>query len=166
MKRFKPLLHRHEKRPDSHWTTVKSGWGGLIGIGAVAGMAILTGLPLLMAPFGATAVLLFGQPASPLAQPVNVVGGYVVATAVAILVALLMPGAAMSAPVGVGLAIFGMMALRVTHPPAGAVPILAATSPIPPDLLAAAIALGAVGLVALAVIHHRLPPRQIYPHRL
>lgn len=163
MKRLKPLLHRHEKPSACHWTTLKSGWGGVIGIAAVAGLATVTGLPLLMAPFGATAVLLFGQPASPLAQPVNVVGGYVVATAVALALMLMMPGAAMTAPLGVGVAIFAMLALRVTHPPAGAVPILAATSPISPEILMGAIALGSVGLVVLAVLHHRLPPRFPYP---
>ena len=75
------------------------------------------------------------------------------------------PVATWTAPLGVGLAIAAMLVLRVTHPPAGAVPILAATSPIAPDLLAGVVALGATGLVAIAVLHHRMPPRHPYPHR-
>ena len=56
----------------------------MIGIGAVGALAALTHLPLLLAPLGASAVLIFGQPASPLAQPANVFGGYLVATIVGV----------------------------------------------------------------------------------
>ena len=38
------------------------------------------GMPLLMAPFGASCVLLFAVPNSPLSQPANVIGGHAVAT--------------------------------------------------------------------------------------
>ena len=45
--------------------------GAVVAMTLVGGLAAWTGLPMLLAPFGATAVLLFGQAESPLAQPVN-----------------------------------------------------------------------------------------------
>jgi CBS-domain-containing membrane protein len=41
---------------------LKAGVGGLLAIGAVAWLSHVTGNPLLMAPFGATCVLLFSVP--------------------------------------------------------------------------------------------------------
>ncbi len=57
--------------------------GGVIGIALtslVSAMALHGSglLPLLVAPIGASAVLVFAVPASPLAQPWSVVGGNVV----------------------------------------------------------------------------------------
>lgn len=145
---------------------LKSGAGAVLGIGAVGGLATLTGLPLLIAPLGATAVLLFGQPSSPLAQPVNIFGGYLLATIVGVLAALLFPGAWTVAALAVGAAIAGMLALRVTHPPAGAVPLVALASPLQSAWLFETILLSCISLVALAVVHHRLPPRVSYPRPL
>jgi CBS domain-containing membrane protein len=54
---------------------------GILGGLLITGMAtrIMTGsdtsLPVLIAPIGASAVLLFGVPSSPLAQPWSIVGG-------------------------------------------------------------------------------------------
>ena len=39
---------------------------------------------MLLAPFGATAVLLFGQAESPLAQPANIFGGYLLAAGISV----------------------------------------------------------------------------------
>src|SRR5512135_53271 len=54
--------------------------GGLAGIAATAYLTHLTGAILLMAPFGATCVLAFGIPDSPLAQPRNIVGGHLLSS--------------------------------------------------------------------------------------
>ncbi|MEP9352058.1 HPP family protein [Xanthobacter sp. KR7-65] len=138
----------------------------MLGMGLVGAAAAFTSLPLLIAPFGASAVLLFGHPASPLAQPANVIGGYGAAVGVGIVVALLFPGAWWAAALGVGLAILAMLLLRVSHPPAGAVPILMTLSPIGVFELAGIVAAGAVALVAVASLYHRLPPRHHdYPRR-
>ncbi len=156
------LLARHE--PSSHvGLHLKSGVGAIAGIGAVGGLAALTGLSLLIAPLGATAVLLFGQPESPLAQPINVFAGYLLATVIAVTAALFFPGAWLAAAVAVGAAIAVMMALRVTHPPAGAVPLVAFAQPLQSGSLFLTILLGAISLVGLALVHHRIPPRVQYP---
>ena len=48
--------------------------GGFIGIAATGYLSLMAHTPLLMAPFGATCVLAFGVPDSPLAQPCNIIG--------------------------------------------------------------------------------------------
>src|SRR5262245_2386630 len=108
---------------------LKSGLGAIIGIAAIGLLASATGMPLLIAPLGATVVLLFGQPASAFAQPINIFGGYLLATVLGVMAALAFPGVSLIAAVAVGVAIAGMLLLRITHPPAGAVPLIALSAP-------------------------------------
>lgn len=161
---IKHFVHRHE--PKGHWHAhLKSGLGAVIGMTVVGGLAVATGIPLLIAPFGATAVLVFGQPKSPLAQPANVLGGYLVAALVGSLAMALFPGLWWVAAIAVGLSIASMLMLRVTHPPAGAVPLVAYASHLPAATLFLVVALGGLTLIAVAVLLHLLPPRQQYPLR-
>lgn len=155
---------RHEPA-GSTLSHIKSGLGAMAGTGVVGGMAMVTGMPLLLAPLGASAVLLFAQPASPLAQPANVLGGYLIGVAVSVVMSLLLPPAWWLASIAVGLVIALMLIARVTHPPAGAVPLLAAATPMAPGTLAGAVMAGAVCLLGVALVHHRLPPRFDYPKR-
>lgn len=144
---------------------MKSGVGAIVGMGAISGLSMATDMPLLIAPLGATAVLLFGQPASPLSQPVNVFGGYVLAAAIGVGAAQVFPGAWWAAAIAVGVVIAAMLALRVTHPPAGAIPLVASATPFQGNMLFGAVLIGSVSLVALALLHHRIPPRHDYPRR-
>lgn len=162
MRHLKPYIARHEPRGRWHGH-LKSGAGAVIGMSVVGALAAWTHFPLLLAPLGATAVLLFAQPHSPLAQPANVFGGYIVAAALGLAAALLWPGEWPAATICVGVAIAAMLALRVTHPPAGGVPLLAVAGPLAPTTLFGAIVAGAGCLVAVAVLHHWLPPRVSYP---
>ena len=156
---------RHEPtgRFASH---LKSGAGAMLGLGAVGGLSAATDLPMLIAPLGATVVLLFGQPASPLAQPINIFGGYLLATVLGVAAALMFPGLWWVAALAVGISIAGMLMLRVTHPPAGAVPLVALASPVQSLSLFLTILVACVSLMALALLHHRLPPRVQYPRPL
>jgi CBS-domain-containing membrane protein len=163
-------LHRHIRtftarhEPAGAFAShAKSGAGAFIGIGAVGALSAFSGLPLLIAPLGATAVLLFGHPSSPLAQPMNIFGGYLLATVLGAVAALMFPGHWMLAAAAVGASIALMLALRVTHPPAGAVPLVALTAPLESATLFPTILIACVSLVALALVHHRLPPRVQYP---
>ncbi|QWW68078.1 HPP family protein [Rhizobium sp. WYJ-E13] len=161
---IKHFIHRHEPKGAFH-AHLKSGIGAVIGMVSVGTLAITTGIPLLIAPFGATAVLIFGQPKSPLAQPANVIGGYVLAAAVGAAAAFFFPGLWWVAAIAAGIAIAAMLALRVTHPPAGAVPLVALGSHLGGLTLFAVVLLGGVLLVAIAVVHHLIPPRHQYPLR-
>jgi len=164
LRRILDFVHRHEPRGQT-LSHLKSGIGAVIGMTLVGALAALTGLPMLLAPFGATAVLLFGQAESPLAQPINVFGGYLVAALIAVAILAVMPNAWWVATLAVGLAIAAMLALRVTHPPAGAVPLVAFSTHMPAGTLFLVVVVGAACLVAVATVHHRLPPRVTYPRR-
>ena len=165
MRHLKPFLARHEPRGPfvGH---LKSGIGAVVAMTIVGALAALTHFPLLLAPLGATAVLVFAQPHSPLAQPANVFGGYIVSALLGLAAAMLWPGEWPAATICVGVSIAAMLAFRVTHPPAGGVPLLAVVGPLAPTTLFGAIVAGAGCLVAVAVLHHRLPPRIAYPRRL
>ncbi len=161
----KHYFRRHEPKGHVH-LHLKSCIGAIIGMAAVGSLATVTHLPLLIAPFGASAVLLFGQPKSPLAQPANVVGGYLVTALLALAVTTLFPGMWLAGAVGVGLAIALMQLLRVTHPPAGAVPLVAIAGQMNGVVLLEVAMIGSVLLVAIATLHHLIPPRQQYPIRI
>lgn len=163
---WKAFFARHEPSCGSLLVGLKSGAGGMLGMGLVGGAAAFTSLPFLIAPFGASAVLLFGHPATPLAQPANVIGGYAVSATVGIVFALLFPGAWWAAALAVGLAILAMLMMRVSHPPAGAVPILMVVASADPLPLAGIVFGGSIALVAVASLYHRLPPRHEYPRRI
>lgn len=162
---IRTLTARHE--PEGQFLLhLKSGSGAIVGMTAVGGLATATGLPLLIAPLGATAVLLFGQPASPLAQPANIFAGYLVATLIGVGAAIAFPGAWVAAAVAIGLSIALMLMLRVTHPPAGAIPLLATAAPYQGVTLFVVVLLGCLSLLGLALVHHWIPPRTQYPRRI
>lgn len=81
--------------------------------------------PWLVAPLGASAVLVFAVPASPLAQPWSVVGGNVVSALAGIVCVQWIPDTALAGAAAVSLAIGGMFVLRCLHPPGGAMALLA-----------------------------------------
>lgn len=102
------------------------------GIGAGLGL-LLAGLALrglgigwLIAPFGASAVLVYAVPNSPLAQPWSVVTGNTLSALVALAVITALPHVDWAVPLAVGLAIATMLATRALHPPGGAVALLVA----------------------------------------
>jgi CBS domain-containing membrane protein len=116
--------------PVSAQERLRSALGALIGIlvtGFVSRAAIgdTTSLPILIAPMGASAVLLFAVPSSPLAQPWSIIGGNLVAALVGVSAAMLVPNLFLSAALAIGFAIALMMTLRCVHPPSGAVALTA-----------------------------------------
>jgi CBS domain-containing membrane protein len=74
----------------------------------------------LIAPLGASAMLVFAMPASPLAQPWSTVAGNTLSALVGIACARAMADPALAVGVAVALAMLLMMQLRCLHPPGGA----------------------------------------------
>ncbi len=148
--------------------------GAIIGIvttGLLCGVLAGTGAahPLLVAPMGASAVLLFAVPASPLAQPGSILGGNVLSALVGIAVALAVPNATVAAGLGVGLAIAVMSLARCLHPPGGAVALSAVLGGAAGSAHPFMFALYPVGLNSLLLIlaglaFHRMSGHT-YPHR-
>ncbi len=97
---------------------------GAVAAGMLAGSP--EALPYIVAPIGASAVLVMAVPASPLAQPWSVLGGNVLSATVGIASAKVFDNDAVAAAVAVGAAIAAMMAARCVHPPGGACALFAA----------------------------------------
>lgn len=140
--------------------------GALLGIAlTAAAMDALPGLALAV-PMGATAVLLFAVPSSPLAQPWPVIGGNTISAVVGLLVGALVPDARLAAGVAVASAIAVMSLLRCLHPPGGAVALLVATGGAAASGLAIPLVVAANCLVLTGTgwLFHRVSGHS-YPHR-
>jgi len=139
---------------------------GLLVLGPTVDLAL--GL-YLIAPFGASSVLLFAVPNSPLAQPWSVIVGNTVAALVGVAVCLVVQDPTARIALAVGGSILVMLLCRAAHPPAGAVAMTAAMNPEAVQHLGfwfalAPVALGSAALVALAIPYARLTGRH-YPFR-
>lgn len=76
--------------------------------------------------FGASAVLIYGAPRSPLAQPRNLVGGHVLSALIGVAIYHLLPNPIwLSAAMSVSLAIAAMHITKTLHPPGGATALIA-----------------------------------------
>ncbi|KXU95442.1 hypothetical protein AD928_05830 [Acetobacter cerevisiae] len=150
-----------------------------VGLGAVCGILAsltLTGLiapaalPAIVAPIGASSVLVFAIPASPLAKPYAVIMGNILSAAIGVLVSIAIPHQMLAAGLAVGLAIIAMTATRSLHPPGGAAaltavllhpssagPTAALLFPLVP------VGLNSLILVCVGIAFHRLSGRS-YPH--
>lgn len=149
--------------------------GALIGVGATGLIcSLLLGndphLPLLVAPMGASALLLFAIPSSPLAQPWSIIGGNTVSALIGLIVGRYVPEPAIAAGSAVALAIAAMSLLRCLHPPGGAVALTAALGGPLVSAYGLGFAFVPVGLNALVltlfgVLFHRFSSHS-YPHRV
>lgn len=82
----------------------------------------------LIGSFGASAVLIYGAPASPFSQPKNLLLGHVISATVGVITHLVLPDhAALSAALAVSMAMVLMLATNTTHPPGGATALIAVT---------------------------------------
>jgi len=79
----------------------------------------------LVAPMGASAVLVFAVPSSPMAQPWSVLMSHTLAALVGVTCAIYIGDPVGAASVAVGLSLALMLAFRCVHPPGGATALLA-----------------------------------------
>jgi CBS-domain-containing membrane protein len=155
-------IHLH--LPHSHWQkAVLAGLGTALSIGLLGYFSEITTFVMLVAPFGASCVLMFGMPASPVSQPINVVGGHVFSAAIGLALHFMFPGSIVAEGLAVGLAVAGMMLLRIVHPPAGATALVAYLTATSWLFLFFPVLVGSVVLVAIAALYHRVT-RATYPH--
>lgn len=127
--------------------------GGSLGILCLCLLGQYSGVPWLMAPFGATCVILFAAPTSPLAQPRNVIGGHFIAASVGLAALYALGNSYIVMSFAVGVTIIAMQFLRAVHPPAGANPIvimLAGKSVVGLTFLFTPVFVGSVLLVLIA----------------
>jgi CBS domain-containing membrane protein len=108
---------------------LRSVFGAFIGLMLVLTVAKylgeLTGLDeWLMASLGASALLVFALPQSPMAQPWAVIAGNTLSALVGISVIHLVSEPLVAMPLAASLSILGMFILRCLHPPAAAVALI------------------------------------------
>lgn len=108
--------------------------GAFLGISAIGWMGRLLFEPhdliVAIAPFGASAVLVYGAPRSPLAQPRNLIGGNIVSALVGVLCWKLLHDVPwLAAALAVSTAIALMHVTRTLHPPGGATALFAVIGP-------------------------------------
>jgi len=147
--------------------------GALLGIAFTAGvMHVFLGenafIPLLVAPMGASAVLLFAVPASPLAQPWSIIGGNMVSAIIGVACATWITNPIDAAPIAVALSIGAMFVFRCVHPPSGAVALTAvlggpAVHALGFGFVFAPIAAQSFALLAVAIVFHASTGHR-YPH--
>lgn len=160
---------------DVRWRAVI---GALLGIALTGWLSawLLQGEPVglsmpawwLIAPMGASAVLLFAVPASPLAQPWSLMGGNLVSALIGVTCVKLMPVPALAAALAVALSIGAMLTLRCLHPPSGAVALTAVVAgpqvhALGYGFVLMPVALNSVLLLLIAVLVHQLTGQR-YPH--
>jgi CBS domain-containing membrane protein len=163
----RPAIDRREK-----WRASLGAALGILLVAALAAFWLEGSLALqhnalalaIVAPIGASAVLVFALPSSPLAQPWSVIGGNTVSALVGIACAKWIPDPTIAAAVAVSLAIAAMLATRSLHPPGGAAALLMVVTGC--DRFAYALSpvmLDSVLLVAAGMLCNNLT-RRPWPH--
>ncbi|WP_137719165.1 HPP family protein [Methylobacillus flagellatus] len=145
-------------------------------IGALLGLLLTSLLTLLLAgpgatlwliaPMGASAVLLFAVPSSPLAQPWSILGGNILAAVIGVTCAQWISDISWAAAIAVAISIAGMFALRCLHPPSGAVAlsaVLGGQAMQSYDFVLFPVAVNSLLLLLTALLYNNLT-RRPYPH--
>jgi CBS-domain-containing membrane protein len=145
---------------------IVSGLGGFVVIFLLALLTADFHTLLLIAPFGASCVLVFALPQSPLAQPRNVIGGHLVSTTVGLVTFTLLGSQPLSFGIAVGVAIAAMELTGTLHPPAGADPIVVLLAKASWTFLLSPVLTGAIAIVALGFVYHRAISRRRYPTKM
>lgn len=148
----------------------------LCGLGALLGLALSSFISWwilgdinawYIAPMGASSVLLFAVPASPLSQPWNVVIGNSIAAFIGVSCYLFIPHLTVAFSVAVALSIFLMLSTDSLHPPSGAVAITAVLGgesihQLGYQFLFAPVLLNSILLLIVAISFNRILGKQ-YP---
>ena len=117
-------------QPRVSWAErLRSCAGALVGLMLVFTLAKMLGELVgidewLMASLGASALLVFALPGSPMAQPWAVIAGNTVSALMGITLYILIPEPLLAMPLAASLSILAMFILRCLHPPAAAVALI------------------------------------------
>lgn len=128
------------------------------------------GLPLMIASMGASAVLLFAAPNSPMAQPWPVIGGHFISVTIGITCAKYIPNIWVGVAVASSLAIFAMHLTHSLHPPGGAsalIPVLGNSyvHAYGYHFILAPVGINVILILSMAVLFNYLMPGHRYPAR-
>ena len=130
------------------------------------------GLPLIIAAFGASAVVLYGCAATAVAQPRNLFGGSLISAFIGVCVAMLAPDQPgwLNGIMAVSVSLAAMSLTGTMHPPGGAFAFIAVSGPAEiHDLgfmyVVYPVGTGVLLMFLVAVAIHWLSPTRKYPLR-
>ena len=123
---------------------------------------------ILLASMGASSVLLFALPNSPLAKPWSFLAGHLIPAGIGLACSHLFTDLALMAAVTIGLVLFCMYLFECMHPPGGAtalVPVIASPQGLlPVDFLWYPVGLNVAVMLLMALLLHKFVlKRQILP---
>jgi CBS-domain-containing membrane protein len=160
--------------PRVHSDEVFWSWlGAALGIGLLAWLGARYFAPhdlhMMIGSFGASAVLLYGAPRSPLAQPRNLIGGHFISALVGVVCWQVFqdyPGFAQAMAVATAIAL--MHLTRTLHPPGGATALIATLGSTEIQRLGfwyvlMPATLGPLMLLLVALVVNNLPKTRRYP---
>ena len=160
-----------------YWPPLLAGVGAGVTIGVLAYItfqSILAGTVYglwIAASFGSSVVVVFGYPDNEFAQPKNVLFGHLICTFVGIIFVTLFEISQdrtiffLAIGIAVGLSVMLMMALKITHPPAGGNTIVVMLAQDSFQYLIFPIMVGAVTIIIGGVIYNRFILKKNYPKK-
>ena len=169
------MTDRHSPHSERKFTAkdIAVAWlGAFIGIGSLAW--VVTSLPeaklLVIGSFGASAVLIYGSPKAPFAQPRNLIGGHVLSALVGMLTWHYLPDVLiLQEAFAVATAIALMQLTRTMHPPGGATALIAVIDGAEVHSMGIGfiwiVFIGVVILLAIALLVNNAFSRGSYPTR-
>jgi CBS-domain-containing membrane protein len=162
-KPFSPYLGSAKHQPHFSLQHMVFSWlGAFLGI-ATLGYLTSQEHPFIAAPLGATAVLVFGIPDSPLAQPRNVIGGNLIAAIVCVTLVQFFGTAPWVMATAVATTIKLMQLTRTVHPPSGAVALLGVLTHASWSYVLTPVLAGSAVIVFCTVLFNNAAPGRTYP---
>ncbi|XWK90265.1 MAG: HPP family protein [Phormidium sp.] len=161
---WQQLLRSSLYQPQFSYSQVLYSWlGSFLGIAALAYLSVQTNYPLIAAPFGATAVLAFAIPDSPLAQPRNIIGGNCIGAIVCVTLVHFFGTAPWVMALAVATAIKLMQLTKTLHPPGGAVALVGTMSGASWDFLFTPVLGGSIIILLCTIAFNNLAAGRRYP---
>lgn len=144
--------------------TVAIAWlGGFLAMVAVATLSDLLSVALVLGSFGASCVLVFAYPDVPFSQPRNVIAGHFISSLTGLAFLATFGAHPWSVALAVATAIALMMLTRTVHPPAGSNPVIVFLTQPSWNFLLFPTLLGALILVAVALVYNNATRATKYP---
>jgi hypothetical protein len=137
--------------------------GSFLGIAALAYISVNTPYPLIAAPFGAAAVLVFAVPSSPLAQPRNLIFGNLIGAFASLVMVNLFGSEPWVMALAVATAIKLMQLTKTLHPPGGAVALVGVMSHAKWEFVFTPVLTGSIVLLLCTVLFNNITPGRSYP---
>jgi HPP family len=137
--------------------------GSFLGIAALAYISVNTPYPMIAAPFGAAAVLVFAVPSSPLAQPRNLIFGNLIGATVSLIMLNLFGAEPWVMALAVATTIKLMQLTKTLHPPGGAVALVGVMSHAKWEFLFTPVLTGSIVLLLCTIAFNNLMPGRSYP---